>query len=93
MIDRSSLIGNARYDLSIMKKTLTKVTIGQRFGNRVRELRESREMTQVDLCETTGWGQAYLSRLENGRIDVCLKSIQALANTFNLSISELMKGV
>jgi transcriptional regulator with XRE-family HTH domain len=87
------LIRNARYDLKIMKQNQTKVTIGQRFGNRVRELRESKEMTQLDLCEFTGWGQAYLSRLENGRIDVCLKSIEALGSAFGLSISEMMKGV
>lgn len=87
------MIGNARYDLKIMKRNQTKVTIGQRFGNRVRELRESKEMTQLDLCESTGWGQAYLSRLENGRIDVCLKSMETLGSAFDLSISELMKGV
>jgi XRE family transcriptional regulator, regulator of sulfur utilization len=76
-----------------MRHAITKVTIGERFGHRIRKLREDREMTQLDLCESIGWGQAYLSRLENGRIDVCLKSIQALANAFELSISELMRGI
>ena len=76
-----------------MRKNLTKVTIGESFGNRIKELRKDREMTQLDLCAVTGWEQAYLSRVENGRIDVCLKSIQALANAFGLSIAELMKGV
>jgi transcriptional regulator with XRE-family HTH domain len=50
-------------------------------------------MTQLDLCESTGWGQAYLSRVENANVDVCLKSIQKLANAFDLSIAELMKGI
>jgi transcriptional regulator with XRE-family HTH domain len=87
------LIRIIRYDLKIMRQAITKVTIGESFGTRIRKLREDREMTQLDLCETIGWGQAYLSRVENGRIDVCLKSIQALANAFDLSIAELMKGV
>lgn len=50
-------------------------------------------MTQLDLCAKAGWEQAYLSRIENARIDVCLKSIQALAIAFDLSIADLMKGV
>ena len=50
-------------------------------------------MTQLDLCKTTGWGQAYLSRVENAKVDVCLKSIQVLANAFDLSLSDLMNGV
>jgi transcriptional regulator with XRE-family HTH domain len=76
-----------------MRQNQTKVTIGESFGNRIRKLREDKGMTQLDLCKTTGWGQAYLSRLENGGIDVGLETIKILAHTFDLSVSELLKGV
>jgi transcriptional regulator with XRE-family HTH domain len=43
-----------------------KRTPGQLFGDRIRELRQKRGLTQVDLAERCGFPQARISELERG---------------------------
>jgi len=40
-----------------------------------------------------GLERAFLSRLENGRSDLTLSSLEKLADAFGLTISELTKGL
>jgi transcriptional regulator with XRE-family HTH domain len=40
-----------------------------RFGKRVRQLRQAREMSLRDLASVVGVGFTYLSKVENGRLD------------------------
>ena len=65
----------------------------QRFGDRIKELRLERGWTQEDLSEKAGVGRVFVSQLENGHKDVCLGVIEALADSFKVSIAELMRGV
>jgi transcriptional regulator with XRE-family HTH domain len=39
------------------------------FGQRIRELRQSRGMTLRDLAPLVGVGFTYLSKVENGKLD------------------------
>lgn len=63
------------------------------FGERIRELRKERGWRQLDLAEQTGISENYVSDLELGRKEVCLRTIKALAEALNTSIHELMKDV
>jgi transcriptional regulator with XRE-family HTH domain len=61
------------------------------LGNRIRELREDRQMTLGDLERESGVSKGYLSQLERGEasnptVDVLTKISQALAVT----VSELL---
>jgi transcriptional regulator with XRE-family HTH domain len=38
-------------------------------------------------------GRIYISQLENGRKQACVRTIDVLAQSFEMSISEFMKGV
>jgi transcriptional regulator with XRE-family HTH domain len=64
-----------------------------RLGRRLRELRSKRGWTQAYLAEVSGLGRSHISELENGRREAGLKALEMLATSFNLSVSELLKGV
>jgi transcriptional regulator with XRE-family HTH domain len=65
----------------------------QRFGDRVKQLRSAKGWSQEDLSAKAGVGRVFVSQLENGHKDVCLGVIEALADSFKVTISELMRGV
>jgi transcriptional regulator with XRE-family HTH domain len=64
-----------------------------RFGDRVRQLRKERGWRQLDLAEQAGISENYVSELELGRKEICLRTIEALSKALDTKIVELMKGV
>jgi transcriptional regulator with XRE-family HTH domain len=64
-----------------------------RFGARIKALRQKNGLTQEDLSEKAGIGRVFISQLENGHKDVCLGVMEALADSFKITISELTRGV
>lgn len=67
--------------------------ICERFGQRVRKLRNERGWTQADLAHRTGSAQTSISEMENGHEEPCLRRIEELAQAFEITVSQLMKGV
>jgi transcriptional regulator with XRE-family HTH domain len=67
--------------------------ISKRLGSKVAELRREREWTQQQLAAATGIDQGWVSRIEAGRVEPCLGTLGLLANAFDLSLSDLLKGV
>lgn len=63
------------------------------LGERVRLLRSNRGWTQRQLEQRSGLERAFLSRLENGRTDLTLSSLEKIAAAFGLAVSELLKGL
>ncbi len=64
-----------------------------RFGERIRELRIERDLSQEKFALLAGLDRTYLSSLEKGKRNVSLKNIKKIADAFDLSISELLNGV
>ena len=64
-----------------------------RFGKRVRRLRKERGWTQDYLAVHTGLGRPFISNLETGKKEPCLRSLEILAVAFDLSLAKLMRGV
>jgi XRE family aerobic/anaerobic benzoate catabolism transcriptional regulator len=60
------------------------------FGNRIRQLRLDRGWRQIDLAEQAGISENYVSDLEVGRKEVCLRMIGALASAFDMTTGELL---
>jgi transcriptional regulator with XRE-family HTH domain len=67
-----------------------KVTAGELFGNRVRELRQKRGLTQVELAERCGVPQARMSEIEKGASAPTLVTILRLAVALECKASTLM---
>ena len=64
-----------------------------RFGKRIRQLRTKRGWTQVYLAEHTGLGSVYISQLEHGKKEPGLRTVEILADSFEISPSQLLKGI
>jgi len=62
------------------------------LGNRVRALRKKNGWTQVELAELLGIDRSYLSEIEAGKKDPGLRILKAIADGFELTLSQLFKG-
>jgi transcriptional regulator with XRE-family HTH domain len=60
------------------------------FGQRVRELREARGLSQESLAELAGLHRTYVSSLERGQRNVSLRNIHQLAAALGVSASTLV---
>ena len=56
-------------------------------GQRIRQLRKSRHLTQADLASRIGIAQSDLSRMENGEYKVGLDTLFRILQVFELSMS------
>lgn len=60
------------------------------MGYRIRELRESRGMSQAELCEKTGLTRATIWKLETGDDEVTTsKTLLKIAEALDVNIGDL----
>jgi len=71
----------------VEQKSLEK---GKMAGKKVRAIRISRGITQVQLSEMTGIQRPNLSRLENGKTNPNIETLSRIATGLNVSIAELI---
>jgi len=64
-----------------------------RFGERLRRLRQRRGWGQAELAAESGFSREWISRIENGHVDLRLSTLEALAGSFDMTVGQLMKGV
>jgi len=64
-----------------------------RVGRRIRKLRRQREWSQDYMAVHTGLGRAFISNIENGKKEPCLRSLEILADGFEMSLSQLLRGL
>jgi transcriptional regulator with XRE-family HTH domain len=64
-----------------------------RFGKQLRKLRLERKWTQIDLAVHSGLQRSFISRMQGGQKEPCLRSLETLADSFEISISQLMRGI
>jgi transcriptional regulator with XRE-family HTH domain len=69
------------------------IDICVRLGRRIRLLREKRGWTQQQLADMTGIGRVHVSELENGKREAGLRMLERLAESFETTVSELLKGI
>ena len=60
------------------------------FGNRLRELRASRKMSQSDLAKAIHVSQQAITKWETGKSEPASSAITAVANYFNVSTDYLL---
>jgi len=64
-----------------------------RFGNRVRELRKKKGLSQEGLALESGLDRSYVGGVERGERNISLENIRKLADALGLSVSTLTKGI
>lgn len=62
-----------------------------KVGNKIKEYRELNKMTQKDIAEVLGVEPATISKYEAGTIEPSIESLKRLAETFNITVDELIK--
>ena len=67
------------------------IDICVRLGRRVRALRRERGWTQIYLAVHTGLNRIYISDIERGAKEPCLRTLETLADGFEIALSELME--
>ena len=63
------------------------------FGDRLKELRQEKSLTQPELAEVMGIEQSYLSKLENGKSLPSNDMLQRILDAFSLEVGELVDGL
>jgi transcriptional regulator with XRE-family HTH domain len=69
------------------------VDVRQTFGERVRELRQERGLTQEAFAAACRLDRTYISGIERGLRNPSLKNISRIAEKFGVSLSELFAGL
>jgi transcriptional regulator with XRE-family HTH domain len=67
--------------------------ISVRFGRRLRELRKKKGWTQVQMADALGIDRSYISDMENGKLNVCLPTLEVLSQGFGISIAKLLSRI
>lgn len=67
--------------------------VSARFGLRLRELRRSRNMTQLRMAVDFGIDRSFISDVERGRKSISLHTLEILALGLNVSLSNLLDGI
>jgi transcriptional regulator with XRE-family HTH domain len=63
------------------------------LGKRIHALRKARGWRQIDLAVHADINENYVSDLELGRKEVCLRTLQTLAYAFEMRTAELLKDI
>ena len=64
---------------------------GKKLGESLRKLRLKRNFSQGDLAKKLEVDRAYISNIENGRMNPTLSTLEKIANALGISSSELLK--
>lgn len=59
------------------------------MGYRIKELRETKKMTQEELAEKSGVSRTIISFLENGSPNTTSKTLVSIARALEVSIDQL----
>jgi transcriptional regulator with XRE-family HTH domain len=59
------------------------------IGNRLKELRESKELSQGDIEKRTGLLRCYISRVENGHTVPAIQTLEKMARAFEVPMYQL----
>jgi transcriptional regulator with XRE-family HTH domain len=61
-----------------------------RFGQRLREVRRQKGISQEKLADLAGLHRTYVSLVERGQCNVSLLNIEKLANALDVPLADLM---
>jgi transcriptional regulator with XRE-family HTH domain len=64
----------------------------QAVGSAIRDLRDSRGMTQADLAEACGLHRTFIGSVERGERNVAILNLRRIAKSLRVSLAELFAG-
>ena len=67
--------------------------IKARFGHRLKELRQARDISQEELAFRAGLHRTYVSSAERGQRNVALVNLEKLSRALEIEIADLFRGM
>ena len=67
--------------------------IEQKFGNRIRQLRNELGLSQEKFALSIDMDRTYYASVENGKRNVSIKNIEKIAQGLGITLEELFKGL
>ena len=67
------------------------MSLGKKLGENLRKLRLEKKMSQGDLATALSVDRAYISNIENGRMNPTIATLEKIAGALNITSSELLK--
>ncbi|WP_158859349.1 helix-turn-helix domain-containing protein [Lunatibacter salilacus] len=64
------------------------MNIKEKFGLRIREIRNQQGMSQLDLAEKSCLNRSYISGIEQGKRNVSLEVMEKLAEALGVGMGE-----
>ena len=71
----------------------TKAGFLKKIGTRVFQLRQQRGWSQEEFAHRAGLHRTYISSLERGQRNISLLNVQAIAEAFDITISQFFEGI
>jgi transcriptional regulator with XRE-family HTH domain len=75
--------------MSLSSGEITHIISAMVIGERLRQLREQRKLSQGDMEERTGLLRCYTSRVENGHTVPMLETLEKYARTLDIPVYRL----
>ena len=66
-------------------------SLAERFGNRCRKLRHRAGLSQLDMVRVHGFSLSHYQKIERGTLDPRLSTMRKIADSFGISLSELVR--
>lgn len=66
-------------------------TVVKRLGNRMKEIRKERGMTQLDVAIKSGMEENAYQRIESGRTNPSVKTVNKIADALEVEIKILFE--
>jgi len=63
----------------------------KKLGENLRKLRLKKKLSQGDLAKKLDVDRAYISNIENGRMNPTLSTLEKISKALGISSSELLK--
>jgi transcriptional regulator with XRE-family HTH domain len=65
----------------------------RKFGQRIKQLRKEKGMSQDDLAIACDVEKTQIYRIEGGKINTTLSTLAVIAEAFEMTLEELVEGV
>ena len=62
-----------------------------KVSERIRSIRVAKKLSQKEVINAIGMGAAQYSRIENGKTDPSISTLEKIANALGITLSELFK--
>lgn len=77
----------------MLKLTRGGYMIQEKIGKRIKELRLITGLSQEKFALKIGLDRTYYASVESGKRNISIVNLEKIANGFNITLSELFKGV